>query len=120
MIQPKITFRDFPPSDAVRTAIESRAEKLDRLFDRILSCEVVVSAPHRHRHADRNYHVQIHLGVSGPDIFIDREPEQNDDHTDIYVAIRDAFDAAERKLQDHARKMRGEVKHHELISGQPS
>jgi cold shock CspA family protein len=34
-------------------------------------------------------------------------------HADLYVAIRDAFDAARRHLQDQVRKARGDVKHHE-------
>lgn len=113
MIQPQITFRDFPPSDAVRAAIATRVEKLGRLHDNIVKCEVIVAAPHRHSHADRIYHIQIRLGIGGPDIYIDREPENDESHTDIYVAIRDAFDAAEKVLRNRVRKMRGDVKTHE-------
>ena len=33
---------------------------------------------------------------------------------DVFVAIRDAFAAATRRIEDHARKLRGEVKAHDV------
>src|SRR5690606_9101707 len=36
-----------------------------------------------------------------------REPNE-----DVYVALRDAFDAAKRQLEDYGRRQRGEVKSH--------
>jgi cold shock CspA family protein len=35
-------------------------------------------------------------------------------HDDLYVAIRDAFAAARRRLQDYARRQRGVVKVHDV------
>jgi hypothetical protein len=40
------------------------------------------------------------------------EPGKHAAHEDLYVAIRDAFNAAGRKLQDYARRRRGAVKNH--------
>jgi len=34
-------------------------------------------------------------------------------HEDLYVALRDAFDAAKRQLEDYGRRQRGETKSHE-------
>jgi hypothetical protein len=36
-------------------------------------------------------------------------------HEQVDVAVRDAFDAARRQLQDHARKQRGDVKLHRPV-----
>ncbi|MGZ5863734.1 MAG: HPF/RaiA family ribosome-associated protein [Methyloceanibacter sp.] len=36
----------------------------------------------------------------------------NHAHEDVYVAIRDAFDAAVRQVEDHVRRMRGDTKTH--------
>lgn len=116
MIPFQITFRDFPESDAVWLAVQKRVEKLETFFNNIVKCDVVISMPHRHRHAHRIYHIKIHLSMAGKDVFIDRDPEENEAHTDIYVAIRDAFNSAERILQDRARKMRGEIKDHRSFS----
>ena len=133
----KITFRDIPPSPAIEDTIKEKAAKLESYFDSIMSCRVIVEAPHRHHHKGKAYQVRIDMTVPGSEIVINRapkrleaakstdpdepvkalleshEPGRHGAHEDIYVAIRDAFDAAERKLQDYARKRRGKVKRHE-------
>lgn len=113
MIPYQITFRDFPESDAAWLAVQKRVEKLETFFDDIVRCEVVLSCPHWHRQTNRLYKVQIHISMPGKDVVISRDRLKNEAHRDIYVAIRDAFDAAERKLEDSVRLMRGQVKHHE-------
>jgi ribosomal subunit interface protein len=106
----QITFLDFPESDAVWLAVQKRIERLEHFFKRIIRCEVVLSCPHRHRHADRLFHVQIRIFIPGEDIIVKRNHPKDEAHRDIYVAIRDAFDAAERILKDQVRKARHEVK----------
>ena len=101
-----IAFRDFEPTESVRSAVVDHVEKLESYVDRISSCRVTLSAPHRHQHKGRIYHVSIQLHLPGKDIVVDREAEKNSDHEDIYVAIRDAFRAVERKLEEHMRKRR--------------
>ena len=113
MIPFQITFLDFPESDAVWLAVQKRIEKIEHFFDRILRCEVTISCPHRHRHADRLYHIQIYLFIPGEDIIVKRNRPKNEAHRDIYVAIRDSFDAAERLLKDRIRIARRKIKFHE-------
>ena len=114
MKQPlQITFRDIPRSDAVETKIREKAAKLDEFYDQIMACQVVIEAPHGHQHQGYLYHVRIDLTVPNGEIVINRDPKEHHAHEDAYVAIRDAFDAARRKLQDFARKQRGDVKAHE-------
>lgn len=106
MIPFQITFLDFPESDPVWLAVQKRIEKLEHFFDRIIRCEVAIALPHRHRHADRLYHIQIRIFLPGDDIIIARKPVQNEAHRDIYVAIRDSFAAAERLLREKVRIIR--------------
>lgn len=114
MKQPlQITFRDIPRSDAVEAKIREKAAKLDVFYDQIMACQVVIEAPHGHHHQGYLYHVRIDLTVPNGEIIINRDPKEHHAHEDVYVAIRDAFDAARRKLQDFARKQRGDVKTHE-------
>ncbi|MBE3109054.1 MAG: ribosome-associated translation inhibitor RaiA [Acidobacteria bacterium] len=108
-----ISFRNMDPSEAIETRVREKAEKLERLYDRIISCEVVVEAPHRNHQKGKLYDVRINLSVPGDDINVGRTGPQNHAHEDVYVAIRDAFAAANRQLEDHVRKMRGDVKTHE-------
>ncbi len=114
MQQPlQITFRGIPHSDAMETAIREKAAKLDKFYDRIMSCRVMVEAPHSHHHKGKLYHVRIDLTVPDDELVVNRTPTKDHAHEDAYVAIRDAFDAARRQLQDYARKQRGKVKSHE-------
>ncbi|PQA89388.1 HPF/RaiA family ribosome-associated protein [Hyphococcus luteus] len=111
---PHITFEDMAPPDAVRARIEQEIQKLERFFGRITACRVAVGKPQKHhRHGDL-FSVTVHLTLpGGKEIHADRNPPLDHAHEDIYVAIRDVFAAARRKLQDEARKLRGDVKHHD-------
>jgi ribosome-associated translation inhibitor RaiA len=132
----KITFRNMPPSKAIEDNVREKAAKLDSFSDRIMSCRVIVEAPHRHHHKGKAYEVRIDLTVPGAELVINRapkrlaaaklelasdekalaeshEPSKHAAHEDVYVAIRDAFNAAGRKLQDYARRHSGAVKVHD-------
>lgn len=109
-----ISFLDFPESEAVRLAVENRIEKLAHFYERIVSCHVYISCPHRHRHtSDRIFRVLVRIHVPKKEIITGDHASGNESHTDIYIAITDAFDAAERILQDYARIRRNDVKAHE-------
>ena len=111
----QITFRDFDPSDTVEETIRHKANKLEQVYDRITSCRVVMEAPHRHGRVGQLYHVRVDITVPEGEIVINREPELNHAHEDANVAVRDAFDAAQRRLEDHVRKLGGiRVKEHPL------
>jgi len=111
----QITFRDMEPSEAVEARIRERAAKLDEYYDRIMSCRVVVEAPHRHHHQGKLFHVCVDLTVPSGELVVNREPAARHAHEDVYVAIRDAFNAAQRRLANYARRRRRDVKTHESI-----
>lgn len=104
----QITIRDVEQSDALETHIREKAEKLDDFFNHIMSCRVVVEMPHKHHSQGKHFNVRIDIGVAGGEIVVNRDKAE-----DVYVALRDAFDAAKRQVQEYARKIRGEVKKHE-------
>lgn len=108
----QITFRNMDGSDAMKATIEERAGKLDKVCDRIMSCRVMVEAQHRHHQAGNLYHVRIDITVPGDELVVSREAHDRHSHVDAYVAIRDAFDAARRQLENYARQRRQEVKFH--------
>lgn len=93
--------------------IREKAAKLDEFYDQIMTCRVVVGSPHGHHHQGKLYQVSLDLTVPNAEIVVNRSPTEHHAHEDVYVAIRDAFDAARRQLQDYARKQRGQVKGHE-------
>jgi ribosomal subunit interface protein len=103
----QITIRDMEHSDALETHIRDKVNKLEEFFNHIMSCRVVVEMPHKHHHQGKQFNVRIDIGVPGSEIVVNRDHAE-----DVYVALRDAFDAAKRQLEDYARKMRGDVKTH--------
>ncbi|MDA8079588.1 MAG: HPF/RaiA family ribosome-associated protein [Nitrospiraceae bacterium] len=104
----QIVSRDFELTDAIRTEISKKADKLDKFYDGIMRCRVVLETPHRHKQEGILYNVRIEMTIPGNEIVVKREPNE-----DLYVAIRQTFDAAGRKIEDYARKQRGDVKRHE-------
>ena len=118
MISPaQITYLKMQPSPAVSARIHHEAAKLDHYFPRIVSCRVVVEAPHRHHKLGELFHVRVDIAVPGAEIVVRHEPslprilsqgevakwvkhfEINAPHKDIYVTIRDAFRIARRRLE---------------------
>lgn len=110
----QITFRHIEASEAVENNIRDHAGELEQFYDQIMSCRVVVDESHKHHHQGKLFQVHIDVTVPGKELVAGREPGQHHAHEDIYVAIRDAFDAMQRQLEDHARKQRGKVKSHEV------
>lgn len=110
----QITFKDMPSSTAVEARIREHAAELDRFHDAIIRCRVVVERPHRHARQGNLYAVHIVLTIPGHELVVGREPTQHHAHEDVYVAIRDAFEAAKRQLQDHVGRDRRQPKHHEV------
>jgi ribosomal subunit interface protein len=103
----QITVRNAEHSEALESHIRDKAKKLDEFFDHIMSCRVVVEMPHQHHHQGKQFNVRIDIGVAGGEIVVNRDHDE-----DIYVALRDAFDAAKRQLEDYAHKLRGDIKTH--------
>ena len=103
----QITARDLSLSEAAEDEIRAKAANLDTYYDGIMGCRVVVEGPGRH-HRKGPFRVRIDLSVPGAELVVDRHAD-----VDLYVAIRDAFDAARRRLEDYARRQRGDVKSHE-------
>lgn len=105
-----VTFRGMDSSPAVESDIGHQIGKLERRFGRIMSCRVVIEAPHKHHRKGQLYRVSVDLKVPGREIAVTSAGPQDHAHEDMHVAIRDVFDAVRRRLQDHARKFQGSVK----------
>ncbi len=106
----QITVRGMPPSEALDTHIREKAAKLDTFHPRIVSCRVSVEQLGRHQHQGREFRVRIDARVPGHKELV----ANRDHHEDVYVALRDAFDAMARQLEEAAREQRGEVKQHDV------
>ena len=132
MIRPvQVTFRSMQPSEALEEVVRERAAWLETFYPDIVGCRVLVDRPHRHRQHGQHVRVRIELSLPGEDVVVSHEPtlhgvlkdvdeeaHHKDDeieagHKYADVAVREAFDAARRRLQDFARRQRADVKTHE-------
>src|SRR5262249_47270713 len=126
----QITWRNMAPSKAVGTKICEEAAKLEEFYDHIRSCRVTIEIPRRYQNGKYQFHIRIDLTVPGAEIAVNHEPtlhsslqrlggeerakgqELSAPHKDVYVAIRDAFKIARRKVQEYSHRQNGAVKHH--------
>ena len=104
----QVTSRNLALSEAIERKLRTEAGKLNKIYNRITRCRVVVESPHRHHHKGRLYNINIYMTLPGSELIVKRAP-----HEDLYAAIRNSFNAARRKLEDFSRQQRGDVKHHE-------
>ena len=102
----QVSFQELDPSPAAQARIEERVEKLSRYHDRITNCRVVISSPHRHQTKGRQFSVHVDLSIPGRELVVNHDTVGARQHDDVHAAIRDAFDAVQRQLQDHIEKTR--------------
>lgn len=98
-------------SEALDAAIQKRAERLERFHPRITSCRVAIERSDKHATRGGQFEARVEV----------RSPRQRETvsthhhHEDVYVAIRDAFEAVARRLEDLVRTQRGDVKAHDTV-----
>lgn len=127
-ITPTVTFRGIRHSDALESEIRTRIDKLETYYPMIMGCRVLVELVQRRHGAGNRYHVRIDLTVPGDELVVKHEPslrrtaraldaekvtkkaEPDPERKHARVAVREAFDIARRRLQDYARRQRGDVK----------
>lgn len=102
----QLTFRGMLRSDALVAHLEKRAGKLEQVFERIISCHVVVKRAGHHRQSGGRYEFMINLGLPGHEIVVSRGPPEDHDPESPYVGADRAFEEAERQLEDWLRRQR--------------
>jgi ribosome-associated translation inhibitor RaiA len=108
-----VRFHNLDYSPAVDAAVREAAAKLEKFGNDIVSCRVTVEGPHKHHQHGNLFAVRIDLRYAGGEVVASRDPSAHHAHEDVYVAVRDAFKAARRQLQDRIRIRRGDVKPHD-------
>lgn len=112
-MQAQITTRGMPSSPALEAEIQKRVDKLISYFDNIIKCSIVFELIQKHKHQGKLYNVRINVSVPGKELAATYKYDE-----DIYVAIRDAFHALTKQLEEHAEKRHGQVKlHDETLHG---
>ena len=100
-----LRFIGMAPSPALMEAVQGKVAQLDRAGAEVVGCRVTIEQEHKHQQQGRPFAVRIDLTLPGQQVEVSRVQDE-----DAYVALRDAFDAARRQVEDAVRIARGEVK----------
>ena len=107
----QIVFHNIDQSTSISDAVNKRISKLHRFCDRILAARVVLDSPHNNHHKGKVYSVGLEIHTPSKEVRVNQEQHDNHAHENLYVAIRDAFNAAERQLKAIDKKHRVERNH---------
>ena len=99
----QVSLHGVAASQGLYELIRAKANKLERYYPRIASCRVVLEFAARHKQNGKQYSARIDLKVPGKELAVTHEHDE-----DVRIALRDAFDAARRQLEDYARVQRGD------------
>jgi ribosomal subunit interface protein len=110
----QITIRNMGHSEAIEEKIREKANKLNRFYDHIIACQVVIEQTTRHKHQGKLYNVRINLDLPGKGLVANHKEKE-----DLYISLREAFDDMVRQLEKHINIRQGDVKAHpELLRGE--
>jgi len=99
-MMPQVTFRGISPSPTVVDVVWKRARKLNEISPQLKGCHVVVEASSHGSQRRVTYRAVVHLtGGTNARTRTTRQAESDN----LYVALRDAFDAARRQLAARGR-----------------
>lgn len=108
MLDPRITAHNTTLSEAAEAGIRERITRLQRYYDRMMSFRVTIDVPQGRRRADQSlYAIRLDVTVPGDEIVVDLQPREG-----LATALDEAFRTMRRRLQDFARRKRGDVKRH--------
>ncbi|MFY9839912.1 MAG: HPF/RaiA family ribosome-associated protein [Xanthobacteraceae bacterium] len=111
---PEIQFQGMQGTPQIEEMIAAHVAELDKRFDRITACRVVVKAPSAHHREGGLYEVHIRLALpEGQEVNVERTPPEDERRSDLTFAIDDAFKQARQQLHEKVRRMRGDVKHND-------
>jgi cold shock CspA family protein/ribosome-associated translation inhibitor RaiA len=113
----EVDFRDMTATPEIRASIAEHVAQLEQRFGRVTACRVELKGPGTHHRTGGHYEVTIRLALpDGREVNIGRTPPADERYGDLNFALNNAFKRARRRLQDHIRRLQGQVKQHE---GQP-
>jgi ribosome-associated translation inhibitor RaiA len=95
----EISLRGIPVCAALERYINEQSRQLGRQCERIRACHVAIEALHRRGQAGAQFAVRLNLMLPGIEVAVNREHAE-----DVYIAVREAFEAASVQVSDHMRR----------------
>lgn len=111
----EISFHGIERSEAVEARIREKLKRVESHFERITHARVVIEAPQRRTPLPKFFHVRIEIGIPGmKPIVVNHEPEDAHAHTDVMLALRDAFNAAQRQVVELSDRLEKQGRHEKV------
>ena len=110
----EISYREIPKTDELDELIRSKADKLQKFCEGIVSCRIAVERRQQRQKLGNPHRVRIEVTLPpNKDLVVSRDPGESEPHEPIASLVRDAFKAMERQVKEANAKRRGEVKAHD-------
>jgi len=93
-MQINLTGRHLDITDAMRTYVQGKFERIERHFDHVTQVHVILSVEKLRQKAEASFH------ISGHDLYAES------DHEDMYAAIDALVDKLDRQLLKQKEKMK--------------
>lgn len=111
----EISFHGLERSEAVEQRVREKFKRIEGHFERITHARVVIEAPQRRTPLPKFFHVRIDIGIPGmKSIVVKHEPEDEHAHTDVMLALRDAFTAAQRQVDELSDRLEKQGRHEKV------
>lgn len=102
-----VNYIGMPASDALTSKVMDNAQRLQQHYPDLRTCHVRLQLDHKHQHQGRPFAVTIDATLTDVDLSVNRVHAE-----DVYVALRDAFDALKHQIDHTVSRRRGAVKSH--------
>jgi cold shock CspA family protein len=110
----EVSFREVDKNEGLEELIRKKAAKLDQACGELMSCRIAVEKAQQRVHQGNPFRVRIDMTVPGHEFVVVRDSGEGEKHAPLSKVISDAFSAARRKLREHVRKDKKEVKTHPM------
>lgn len=104
----ELLFRNMQPSKALAQLVKEREDKLEHLYQHIISCRVTIGQQNKTYRTGNVLQVHIDIQVPGHTIMVNHNPGEGDD----MAVLHKAFDAAAQQLKEYKARKMGHVKQH--------
>lgn len=108
----ELSFRNMDSSPTVETQVRERVARLEQFFSHLTSCRVIIAAPPRQGGGSQVFHITIEMGVPRKGKLVVKNDDEHEKHKDIYMALGETFDIAERRLRKFSERMEGKTNRH--------
>lgn len=96
----QIAFRGFGGTAALEADVRERVDGLERFSQDLVACRVEIERLDHHARHGQPFVVRLGVTLPGHELVVNQQPDEN-----LQVALRDAFDAMRRQVEDCMRRL---------------